>query len=331
MSSVLVTGCNGFVGSHLCQRLHEDGHTVSGLDRDLYRWKDGFPSLMKAGRVNFFTGDITDFNFVAGVVASVKPRVVIHLASVVGVSSYIADPLRVIEVNILGLGNLLKALRGSGCRVVFSSTSEIYGKNPIVPWREDADRVIGPTSIDRWSYSTSKGAAEHMLWACSQAYEIEAVVLRYFNLYGPRQRPDLLIPAQIQRALTGREMLLYDGGRQTRCFTFIEDAVAGTIAAAFSKSAGGLAFNIGSSVETTVEEATRIVGEIAGNGQYKIKNVLTGELYGKAYEDIPRRVPEVERAATLLGWSAQTLLMDGVFKTVEWWKKILLDAGYDLC
>lgn len=327
MERVLVTGCSGFVGSHICQSLLESGYKVSGLDMEPYQWRDDFPSLIETGRINYFKGDITDGNFVARVVASVEPHVVIHLASVVGVNRYIADPLRVIEVNILGLRNLIKALRGSGCRVVFSSTSEIYGKNPEVPWQEEADRVVGPTSVDRWSYSTSKGAAEHMLWACSCIYNLKAVVIRYFNLYGPRQRPDLLIPAQIRRALTGGELIVYDGGNQTRCFTFIKDAVSGTLAAAFSQSANGLAFNIGSTVETTVREVSRIVGEIAGSGCYTMRNVCTSEMYGHPYEDIPRRVPDVERAARILGWRAETPLKEGITKTIDWWRKTMLDAG----
>ncbi|MFZ5595907.1 MAG: NAD-dependent epimerase/dehydratase family protein [Bacillota bacterium] len=321
MKKILVTGCNGFVGSHLCEALVERGHRVYGVDSSPYLWRDGYPSLAEKGKMEYMEGDITEEEFVVDTVRFVKPEVVFHLASVVGVNLYIDDPMRVIEVNILGLRNLLMALRGSGARMVFSSTSEIYGKNPAVPWREDADRVLGPTEVSRWSYSSSKAAAEHMLWACAGPYGIEAVVTRYFNLYGPRQRADLLIPAQIRRALAGEEMLVYDGGNQTRCFTFIDDAVLGTLAAAFTPAAAGSAFNIGSMVETTVGDVTRLVGEIAGGGRYRIKGIQTEDLYGGCYQDIPRRAPDAGRAEEILNWRATTILREGLKKTVDWWRE----------
>lgn len=327
MQRILVTGCNGFAGSHTCQRLVAEGHAVTGIDINPYPWPDDFSALAGHEKFSFLKGDITDERFAAEAVDKAMPGTVIHLASVVGVNLYLADPMRVIEVNILGLKNLLKALEGSGARLVFASTSEIYGKNPDVPWPEDADRVLGPTTVGRWSYSTSKAAAEHMLWACAPRYGLEAVVVRYFNLYGPRQRPDLLIPAQIKRALQGKELLVYDGGGQTRCFTYVEDAVQGTLAAAFSPRAAGLAFNIGAAEETTVGEVTRLIGSLAGNGVYSVREVDTRQMYGEAYEDIPRRAPDVDRAARVLGWRAGTLLREGLLKTVSWWREVLKSSA----
>ncbi|MHB8156204.1 MAG: NAD-dependent epimerase/dehydratase family protein [Desulfocucumaceae bacterium] len=318
MQRFLVTGCNGFVGSHVCERLVKEGFSVAGLDVAPYRWKDGFLQS-GAGNFHYYEGDLTDGGFVAAAVEAAKPHTVIHLASVVGVNLYIEDPMKVIDVNMLGLRNLLVALRGSGARIVFSSTSEVYGKNPLVPWNEEADRVLGATSVHRWAYSSSKAAAEHMLWACAGVYGIEGVVIRYFNLYGPRQRPDLLVPAQITRALAGKELLVYDGGAQTRCFTYIEDAVSGTMAAALSPHSPGRAFNIGANRETTVREITSLIGSLAG-GSFRIKEVSAGDLYGKAYEDIPRRVPDTQKAARILGWKAETPLREGLLKTIEWWR-----------
>lgn len=320
MQRVLVTGCSGFVGSHVCERLVREGFTVTGLDAAPYRWNDGFFESVGQGNFKFMQGDITDGRFVAGVVEKALPQTVIHLASVVGVNLYIKDPMKVIDVNILGLRNLLTALKGSGARLIFSSTSEIYGKNPLVPWKEDGDRVLGPTPVHRWAYSTSKAAAEHMLWACSGMYGIEAVVIRFFNLYGPRQGPDLLVPAQIKRVLQDKELLVYDGGLQTRCFTYIEDAVSGTLAAAFSPYSPGQAFNIGATSETSVREITNMIGSLAGV-PFKIREIASGDLFGRAYEDIPRRIPDVGKARRILGWSAETPLKDGLLKTIDWWKK----------
>lgn len=320
MQGVLVTGCNGFVGSHACQQLVARGYGVTGIDTGPYQWKDDFPALHESGSFHFLAGDVTDQSFVAGAVEKAGPRVVIHLASVVGVNRYVADPMRVIEVNILGLRNLLMALKGSGARVVFASTSEIYGKNPRVPWPEETDRVLGPTSVSRWSYSTSKAAAEHMIWACAPGYGLEAVVVRFFNLYGPRQRPDLLVPAQVRRALLGQELLVYDGGKQTRCFTYVEDAVQGILAAAFSREAAGQAFNIGSTEETAVGEVTRLIASLAGNGESRVREINPREMYGGDYEDVSRRAPDAARAARVLGWRADTPLREGIIRTIRWWR-----------
>lgn len=307
----------------MCQRLVEEGCRVTGIDIGPYQWKDGYTSLLDSGEFVYLQGDITDPEFASRAVAAAAPGTVIHLASVVGVNRYVADPMRVIEVNILGLKNLLAALKGSGARVVFSSTSEIYGKNPGVPWSEDAGRVLGPTWVGRWSYSTSKAAAEHMLWACAPGYGLGAVVVRYFNLYGPRQRPDLVVPAQVLRALRGRDLLVYDGGGQTRCFTYIGDAVEGTIAAAFSPDAAGMAFNIGSDREITIGGVTRIIASLTGVGADRVRDINPRDMYGEAYEDIPRRLPDVSRAARVLGWKAVTPLEEGLKKTIEWWKRML--------
>ncbi|MCL4439664.1 MAG: NAD-dependent epimerase/dehydratase family protein [Firmicutes bacterium] len=327
MQSVLVTGGNGFLGSHICQSLVERGYDVSSIDIAPYKWRDEFADFVESGRLRLLEGDIADERFVFSVIDRARPEIVIHLASVVGVGRYIQDPMRVIEINLFGLRNILRSIKGSGARIVFASTSEVYGKNPEVPWIEESDRVLGPTGVSRWSYSTSKAAAEHMIWACSGPYGLDAVVVRYFNLYGPRQKPELLVPAQILRALTGGELLVYDGGNQTRCFTYVDDAVSGTCAAAFSPHAPGLTFNIGSPVETSVLQVSRMIGEMSGNGGYIIREVSSGEIYGDAYEDIPRRVPDTRRVAGVLGWEASTPLREGLLKTIQWWRDQIDGAG----
>ena len=136
--------------------------------------------------------------------------------------------------------------------MLFASTSEVFGKNPNPPFAEDDDRVLGSTRTARWSYSTSKAMAEHLVFAMHAAYGLPVTVVRYFNVYGPRQNPIFVISQTIHRILNGRQPLLYDSGDQTRCFTYVDDAVAGTLLAADSDAAIGEAFNIGSMTETTI-------------------------------------------------------------------------------
>ena len=188
---------------------------------------------------------------------------VFHLAAVVGVKNYLNDPLRVLDVNVIGTRNVLELSHRHGTRVVFASTSEVFGKNPNPPFAEDDDRVLGSTRTARWSYSTSKAMAEHLVFAMHAAYALPVTVVRYFNVYGPRQTPIFVISQTIHRILNGRQPLLYDSGDQTRCFTYVDDAIAGTLLAADSSAAIGEAFNIGSMTETTVRDAVDLAIKIA--------------------------------------------------------------------
>ena len=153
---------------------------------------------------------------------------------------------------MIGTRNVLELSQRHGTRVVFASTSEVFGKNPNPPFAEDDDRVLGSTKTARWSYSTSKAMAEHLVFAMHSAYGLPVTVVRYFNVYGPRQNPIFVISQSIHRILNGRQPLLYDSGDQTRCFTYVDDAIAGTLLAADSDAAIGEAFNIGSMTETTM-------------------------------------------------------------------------------
>ena len=167
--------------------------------------------------------------------------------------NYLNDPLRVLDVNVTGTRNVLELSQRHGTRVVFASTSEVFGKNPNPPFAEDDDRVVGSTRTARWSYSTSKAMAEHLVFAMHDAYGLPVTVVRYFNVYGPRQNPIFVISQSIHRILmaAGRCSTTRD---QSRCFTYVDDAVAGTLLASDSSAAIGEAFNIGSMTETTVRD-----------------------------------------------------------------------------
>ena len=198
-----------------------------------------------------------------------------------------------------------------------ASTSEIYGRNPTPPWAEDDDRVLGSTAADRWSYSTNKAAAEHMTFAYTRHRGLRVSILRYFNVYGPRQRPAYLLNRTIHRILNGQPPLLYDGGAQTRCFTFVDDAVDATLRVAATPTADGQSFNVGSNRETSVADAARLVKKLLGSD---LKPVMpeTSAALGEAYEDIPRRVPDTAKANRVLGWKCATSLHEGLTTTIAW-------------
>ncbi|MET8850230.1 NAD-dependent epimerase/dehydratase family protein [Amycolatopsis sp. NPDC004625] len=317
---VLVTGGSGFIGHHLVERLLDRGDEVTVFDAVA-------PREVREG-VRVVEGDLRDAAALARAAAGTE--VVFHLAAVVGVDQYLARPLDVVDINFTGTRNVLEAADAAGARVVLSSTSEVFGKNPTVPWREDGDRVLGPTSSDRWSYSSSKALAEHLTYAYARQHGIEATIVRYFNVYGPRQRPAYVVSRSVHRALNGKPLVIYDRGVQTRCFTYIDDAVEGTLLAAEHPGAVGEAFNIGSMVETTVGEVVRLVAELTGApGTVEVD---TAEKLGSSYEDLLRRVPDNAKAGRILGWRPETSLRDGLTKTIEWarasdWWLALADNG----
>ena len=324
MARAVVTGGCGFVGAHLAEALVARGDEVTVVD------SVPPPEHLAVLREHaaFVQADVRD---VGALSRAVRPGVdvVYHMASVVGVDRYLSRPLDVIDINCGGTRNVLDLAARAGAALLVASTSEVFGKNPGVPWPEDADRVLGPTTADRWTYSTSKALAEHMTFAFAGQHGLTATVVRYFNVYGPRQRPAYVLSRSIHRALNGIPPVVYDGGGQTRCFTYVDDAVRGTLAAA--DAAEGGAFNLGSMDETTVAEAVRTVAELTG---YRTPPapVDTRAALGPSYEDLMRRMPDTTKAATVLGWKCHTSLRDGLAKTIEWarrnpWWLELRDSG----
>ncbi|MEI8083910.1 MAG: GDP-mannose 4,6-dehydratase, partial [Actinomycetes bacterium] len=194
-----------------------------------------------------------------------------------------------------------------------------FGKNPNPPWAEDDDRVLGSTRTARWSYSTSKGMAEHLVFAMHSAHGLPVTVVRYFNVYGPRQTPIFVVSQSIHRILNGRAPLLYDSGDQTRCFTYVDDAVAGTLLAADSAAAIGEAFNIGSMTETSMRDVVDLAIKIASVDAVSEAEVVdTAAQFGGRYEDIPRRIPDSTKAQRELGWRLRVDVQEGIRRTVEW-------------
>lgn len=309
----IVTGASGFVGSHLVDLLLKQGHEVTAVDVAEGEWLSDASSNESYA---FSAGDVRDGDFI-GRTVSKGADVVFHLAAIVGVSNYLKSPFDVVDVNVIGTKNVLEAASRSGTRVVVASTSEVFGKNPDIPWKEDADRVLGSTNVDRWSYSTSKAAAEHLAFAVHRQMGLPVSIVRYFNAYGPRQVPNYVISRAVHRTLNGRPPVVYDGGTQTRCFTFIGDVVGGTLAAGTDDRAIGEAFNLGSQVETTVMEATLAILEEA-EMDLEIEHFSTEENLGERYQDIIRRVPDSSKAGRLLDWQPTVDLREGVRRTIDW-------------
>lgn len=313
---ILITGGAGFLGSHLTDALLGEGHDVTILDivSDLK-----VRHHLKNPRFHYLRDSVLNTEILESLI--LKADLVYHLAAVVGVEHYVADPYEVLNVNINGTQAVLKLAYKHNRKVVFSSTSEVYGRNPRVPFCEDDDRVLGSTRIDRWCYSTSKAAAEHFCFAYHRL-GLPVVVLRYFNVYGPRlDKIDVgrVITIFMGQVLRGDPVTVIGDGSQTRCFTYIDDVIRATVEAGMNDRAVGEIFNVGSDVETSILELAETMIRIAGSPS-KIVFVPQEAVYGESYEDVPRRVPCVKRTREILGVEAETPLEKGLRQTIDWFK-----------
>jgi UDP-glucose 4-epimerase len=248
--------------------------------------------------------------------------VIYHLAAVVGVEHYVGDPYQVLTVNINGTQAVLAAAFRFGKKVVFSSTSEIYGRNTAVPFDEDSDRVLGSTRIDRWCYSTSKAAGEHLCFAFARM-GLRVVVVRYFNVYGPRldaMDRGRVVTIFMGQVLRGEPVTVIGDGRQTRTFIHVDDAVRATMAAGLRPEAEGFAINIGTDHEVSILQLAELMIKISGSSSH-VTLVPQETVYDRGYEDIPRRVPSVRRMHELLRVRAEVPLAEGLARTIEWFKR----------
>lgn len=315
---VLVTGGAGFIGSHLVDALCEAGHEVQVIDD------------LSAGRVANIQHRLDEIEFVNGSILDAplveqhvrRAQVVFHLAAAVGVRKIVDDPLESLLVNTRGTELVLAMCFRHWRKVVVASTSEVYGKTTKVPMHEDDERVLGPTTIHRWSYSTAKAIDEHLAFAYA-AVGLPVVVLRYFNAYGPRldeKGYGSVLANFLRQALAGVPLTVHGDGRQTRCFTHIDDIVRGTLAAAFTEEAAARVVNLGSAAEITIRELAETIREAVGSDSEVVMTPYE-DYYGPGFEDTRRRVPDTTRARELLGWEATVPLEEGLARTIEWWQK----------
>ena len=316
-NSVLVTGGAGFIGSHLVDRLVTDGHEVTVLDDLSTGSSDNLTAHGRDSKVKFVRGSVLDATLVDELV-SASP-LVFHLAAAVGVRNIVQDPLGSLLTNVNGTEHVLAAAMRHGSRVLLASTSEVYGRSDQVPFREDGVRILGPTSVHRWSYATAKALDEHLAFAYLDR-GLKVSIVRYFNSYGPRIRQSgygSVIARFAWQALNGRALTVHGDGQQTRCFTYVGDTVEGTIRAGTSDKAVGSVFNIGTSHEVTILELAREVRSILRSGsEIRLEPYETD--YPKGFEDTRRRVPDVTRAREVLGFEARVGFADGLARTLEW-------------
>jgi UDP-glucose 4-epimerase len=313
----LVTGGAGYIGSNLVDRLMERGDDVCVIDNLTTGSIHNIAHHLGSTRFRLINDDIVDSQAMEAVVAECD--VIYHLAAVVGVKHIVNDPLRTILTNVRGTENVLLLAYRYWKRTVIASTSEIYGKSNGGALSEDSDRTLGSTTINRWSYSASKAIDEHLVYAFHQK-GLPVSIVRYFNSFGPRVNQDgygSVIANFIRQALAGDPLTVHGDGRQTRCFTFVDDTVRGTMLAAERPEAVGEAFNIGRDAEITILELAHLIKRLTGSSS-EIVTLPYLDYYGQSYEDTPRRRPDTRKARERLGFSADVTLEQGLERTIAW-------------
>jgi len=314
---VLVTGGAGYIGSHLVDALIKRGDEVLVVDNLSTGKIENIRHCLGQPAFHFINDSILNEALLERFIPSMD--LVFHLAAAVGVRTILGDPLAAINTNVRGTEVVLGLAFKYWKRLVLASTSEIYGKASHVPFREDDDRVLGSTAVARWSYSMSKAIDEHFAFAYA-AKGLPVSTLRYFNSYGPRldERGYGSVVANLTRqALRGEPITVLGDGKQTRCFTYIEDTVAGTLLAGEVKEAIGEAFNIGSPTETRILDLARLVKRLT-RSKSPIEFQPYEAYYGEGFEDTRRRVPSGEKAKRLLGFTPRVDLEAGLKKTLAW-------------
>lgn len=318
---LLVTGGAGFIGSHLVENLLSRGHQVVCLDDFSTGRKDYIAHLLDNPNLIFVEGSVWDRSLLNRLMEDCEA--VFHLAAVLGVKNTVENPLKVIEGNIVGTRNVLELAYPRKLKVVFASTSEIYGKNTKLPFNEESDRVLGPPSTHRWCYATAKALDEHLCFAYGEK-GLPVTVVRYFNAYGPRAVASQyggVIPKFVTAALQGEPITVYGSGDQSRCFTYIEDTIRGTIAC-LDHRYNNHAFNIGTDHSITINQLAAKIKQLASSSS-RIIHMSYEEVYGKGYEDTPNRIPDLTKAKKMLNYQPEVDITTGLKKTIEWYRRQL--------
>ena len=305
----LITGGAGFIGSHLADLLINEGHDVYVIDDLSTGTIENIDHLRNHFRFHYTIDTILNEPLLAELID--RCDVIFHLAAAVGVKLIVESPVRTIETNVRGTEVVLYHANKKKKRVVLASTSEVYGKGARVPFREDDDMVLGPTTKGRWSYACSKALDEFLAIAYCREKGLPVVVARLFNTVGPRQtgRYGMVIPTFVRQALAGDPITVYGDGRQSRCFSHVADVVKALVGLAEHPRAVGEVFNIGNPEEVTILELARTIKAMT-DSESEIVFIPYDQAYEVGFEDMERRVPDISKIQALLGYRPTRSLRD---------------------
>ena len=315
----LITGGAGFIGSHLAEALLERGDDVAIID-DLSTGRMENVQHLKAWPRFAYTIDTIQNRAVMAELVD-NADVVFHLAAAVGVRLIIESPVQTIETNVKGTELVLEVAAKKRKTVMVASTSEVYGKANVLPFSEDNDIVLGPTSKSRWSYACSKAIDEFLALAYFRERRVPVCIVRFFNTVGPRQTGQygMVVPNFVQQALRGKPITVFGDGKQSRCFTWVGDAVNAVIELAARGESVGQVFNVGSENEITIADLAYLVKEKT-DSKSPVVFVPYEKAYEEGFEDMPRRVPDLAKIRELIGYKPTVDLPEILDAIIEYYR-----------
>jgi UDP-glucose 4-epimerase len=311
----LITGGAGFIGSHLSEALLKRGDEVFVLDDLSTGSVENIRHLKTHERFHYFFDSITNKQLLAELVD--ESDVVFHLAAAVGVRLIVESPVRTLETNVYGTQLVLDAASKKKKLVVTASTSEVYGKSEKVPFREDADLVLGPTMMSRWSYAASKALDEFLALSYWRERKQPVLVVRFFNTVGPRQigRYGMVLPNFVRQALDGKPITIFGTGQQSRCFCDVRDTIEALQRLLATDKAIGEVVNIGTDEEVTIDGLAQVVKQRT-KSESPVTHIPYDQAYEPGFEDMMRRVPSLEKLQKLTGFRPRTPLTEIVDRVV---------------
>jgi len=316
----LITGGAGFIGSHLAEAMLDVGDSVFVLDNLSTGSMENIVHLKGRAGFEYFIDSVENEGLLAELVD--RADVIFHFAAAVGVKLIVEQPVRTIETNVHGTEIVLKHANKKKKLVVIASTSEVYGKSEDVPFREDSDLVMGPTPKHRWAYACSKAIDEFLALAYWKERQLPVIVVRFFNTVGPRQTGQygMVIPNFVRQALAGEPITVFGDGLQSRSFTHVADVVQALLKLVREPKAIGQVINIGNTGEISILKLAERVRELSGS-KSPIKMVPYDEAYESGFEDMPRRVPDLSKVTTLIGYKPRFTLDDILSQVIEYFRE----------
>jgi UDP-glucose 4-epimerase len=316
----LITGGAGFIGSHLSEALLAQGDEVLILDNLSTGSIDNIAHLKGQPGFEYFIDSVNNEPLLAELID--RSDVVFHLAAAVGVKLIVEQPVHTIENNVHGTEVVLKHANKKKKLVVIASTSEVYGKSNDVPFREDSDLVLGPTPKHRWAYACSKAIDEFLALAYWKERRLPVIIVRFFNTVGPRQTGQygMVIPNFVRQSLAGEPITVFGDGTQRRSFTHVADVVGALLKLVREPKAVGQVINIGNTEEVSILQLAERVRQLSGSDS-TIKLIPYDEAYESGFEDMPRRVPALERVKSLVGYETENTLDDILTQVIDYFRK----------